>query len=210
MAAEDYTDSIEPRDKEERYNRAIERGIGRIIMIPENTNHMIEEPVRSISEIRTIVSPKDQLKTLTYINNVHGDGWVDPVTGTAGAAFNRDEPVLVNFYSYEGVPRLEQDAAGQGTMRQPVYVANPAENTIRYAITGAGSEDAAGAEPWDGNVEFYWDEDSRKYHSKRFTKFFPAYELPTVVNVGAVEPTGQGAAIARGDFQVEFGAYEPS
>ena len=89
MAAEDYTDSIEPRDKEERYNRAIERGIGRIIMIPENTNHMIEEPVRSISEIRTIVSPKDQLKTLTYINNVHGDGWVDPVTGTAGAAFNR-------------------------------------------------------------------------------------------------------------------------
>ena len=210
MAAEDYTDSIEPRDKEERYNRAIERGIGRIIMIPENTNHMIEEPVRSISEIRTIVSPKDQLKTLTYINNVHGDGWVDPVTGTAGAAFNRDEPVLINFYSYEGVPRLEQDAAGQGTMRQPVYVANPADNTIRYAITGAGSEDAAGAEPWDGNVEFYWDEDSRKYYSKGFTKYFPAYELPTVVNVGAVEPTGQGAAIARGDFQVEFGAYETS
>ena len=55
MAAEDYTDSIEPRDKEERFDRAIERGIGRIILIPENTNHMIEEPVRSISEIRTIV-----------------------------------------------------------------------------------------------------------------------------------------------------------
>ena len=34
MAAEDYTDSIEPRDKEERFDRAIERGIGRIILIP--------------------------------------------------------------------------------------------------------------------------------------------------------------------------------
>ena len=52
MAAEDYTDSIEPRDKDKRFDRAIERGIGRIIMIPENTNHKIEEPVRSISEIR--------------------------------------------------------------------------------------------------------------------------------------------------------------
>ena len=71
-------------------------------MIPENTNHIIEEPVKSISEIRTIVSPKDQLSTLTYVSNVHGDGWVDPVTGV-GSTFNRDDPVMVNFYSYEGV-----------------------------------------------------------------------------------------------------------
>ena len=161
MAAEDYTDSIEPRDKEERFDRAIERGIGRIILIPENTNHMIEEPVRSISEIRTIVSPKDQLKTLTYINNVHGDGWVDPVTGTAGSVFNRDEPVNINFYSYEGVPQLDTAVNGEGTMLHPVYVANPSDNTIRYAITGPGSEDAAGAKLWNGNVPFYWDEEAR-------------------------------------------------
>ena len=37
LAATEYTDSLEPRDKAERYDRAIERGIGRIIMIPENT-----------------------------------------------------------------------------------------------------------------------------------------------------------------------------
>ena len=211
MAAEDYTDSIEPRDKEERYDRAIERGIGRIIMIPENTNHIIEEPVRSISEIRTIVSPKDQLKSLTYISNVHGDGWVDPVTGSAGS-FNRDNSVNINFYSYGGVPELETDANNQGTMRQPVYIANPNVNTIRYAITGAGSYDAAGNELWDGNVPFYWDEDDRNYYSKKFTMYFPAYELPSVVNAQntALEPTGAGQPIPRANFQVEFASYETS
>ena len=161
LAATEYTDSLEPRDKAERYARAIERGIGRIIMIPENTNHIIEEPVKSISEIRTIVSPRDQLSTLTYVSNVHGDGWVDPVTGV-GSTFNRDDPVMVNFYSYEGVPRRELDAAGQGTMRQPVYVANPNVNTIRYSITSAGSKDPAGVHIWDGNVPCKWDEKNRE------------------------------------------------
>ena len=212
MAAEDYTDSIEPRDKDKRFDRAIERGIGRIIMIPENTNHIIEEPVRSISEIRTIVSPKDMLNSLTYISNVHGDGWVDPITGAASIPFNRDDPVNINFYSYEGVPRLETLANGQGTMRQPVYIANPNVNTMRYAITGPGSRDAAGTDLWDGNVPFYWDEDSRRYYSKKFTMYFPAYELPSQVNGAgtALEPTGAGVPITRPNFQVEFDSYETS
>ena len=213
LDADDYTDSIDLRDRDERFDRAIERGIGRIIMIPENTNHMIEEPVRSISEIRTIVSPKDQLKTLTYVSNVHGDGWVDPETGTASSAFNRDDPVLVNFYSYEGTPRTEYDTSLQpdGTMRQPVYIANTNVNTIRYAIAGAGSEDAAGNIPWDGNVPFYWDEAARRYISDPFTMFFPAYKLPSTVVGQAVQftPT-QGVVVPRQNFKVEFEGYETS
>ena len=208
---DNYTDSIDLRDRDERFDRAIERGIGRIIMIPENTNHMIEEPVRSISEIRTIVSPKDQLKTLTYVSNVHGDGWVDPDTGTAHSAFNRDDPVMVNFYSYEGVPRLEQNAAGHGTMRQPVYVANPNVNTIRYAIAGPGSSDPGGVNLWDGNVPFYWDEESRRYVSDRFSMYFPAYKLPSTVQGQAVVFTGAaGAHVTRQNFKVEFDSYETS
>ena len=213
LDADDYTDSIDLRDRDERFDRAIERGIGRIIMIPENTNHMIEEPVRSISEIRTIVSPKDQLKTLTYVSNVHGDGWVDPETGTASSAFNRDDPVLVNFYSYEGTPRIEYDTGlpPDGTMRQPVYIANTNVNTIRYAIAGAGSEDAAGNIPWDGNVPFYWDEAARRYISDPFTMFFPAYKLPSTVVGQAVQftPT-QGVVVPRQNFKVEFEGYETS
>ena len=56
---------------------------------------------------------------------MHGDGWVDPISGDQASSFNRDDPVYINFYSYEGVPRMEQDAAGDTTLRQPVYIANP-------------------------------------------------------------------------------------
>ena len=146
LRVDDYTDSREPNDKNERYDRAIERGIGRITMIPENTHHSIEEPVRSISEIRTIVSPKDQLDTLTYVSNEYGDGWVDPVSGTE-TVFNRDNAIEISVYSYEGVPQLETDATGNNTMNQPVYIANENVNTVRYAITGTGSKDALGNEP---------------------------------------------------------------
>ena len=50
LKADDFTDSKEPHNKQDRYDRAIERGIGHITMIPENTHHSIEEPVRSISK----------------------------------------------------------------------------------------------------------------------------------------------------------------
>ena len=53
-----YQDSVEPDDAEELYDRAIERGIGTITLVPENCQHNIKEPVRSISEVRTIVSAK--------------------------------------------------------------------------------------------------------------------------------------------------------
>ena len=77
-----YTDSVEPEDASKLYDRAIERGIGVITLIPENCQHMIKEPARSISEVRTIVSGKDRLDTLTYVNNEYG--WVDPVSGNIG------------------------------------------------------------------------------------------------------------------------------
>ena len=56
LAVDDFTDSVEP------YDRAIERGIGTITLIPENCQHIIKEPARSISEIRTIVSGKADLR----------------------------------------------------------------------------------------------------------------------------------------------------
>ena len=95
----DFMDSTEPEDAEQLYDRAIERGIGQITLIPENCQHIIQEPTRSISEVRTIVSGKDRLDTLTYVNNELG--WVDPVTGTTpSAAFNRIEPIDINFFGY--------------------------------------------------------------------------------------------------------------
>ena len=38
----DYTDSVEPDDATELYDRAVERGIGSITLIPENCQHTIK------------------------------------------------------------------------------------------------------------------------------------------------------------------------
>ena len=63
------TDSIEPEDAEERYERAIERCVGSVSLFPENC---INEPTRSIGEVRTLVAPKARLDTLTYIDERRG------------------------------------------------------------------------------------------------------------------------------------------
>ena len=53
LGVNDFTDSVEPDDAAQLYDRAIERGIGTITLIPENCQHIIKEPARSISEVRT-------------------------------------------------------------------------------------------------------------------------------------------------------------
>ena len=66
------TDSIEPDNAEERYDRAIEKCVGEISLFPENCTGHIREPCRSIGEIRTLVAPKAALSTLTYIDETGG------------------------------------------------------------------------------------------------------------------------------------------
>jgi hypothetical protein len=71
------TDSVEPDHADERYDRAIEKCVGYMSLFPENCTGHIEEPTRSIGEIRTLVAPKARLETLTYIDE--RGGWVVPV-----------------------------------------------------------------------------------------------------------------------------------
>ena len=66
------TDSVEPDHAEERYERAIERCVGYISLFPENCTGHIQEPTRSIGEIRTLVAPKSRLDTLTYTEERRG------------------------------------------------------------------------------------------------------------------------------------------
>ena len=66
------TDSVEPDHAQERYNRAIERCVGYISLFPENCTGHIQEPTRSIGEIRTLVAPKSRLDTLTYVEERRG------------------------------------------------------------------------------------------------------------------------------------------
>ena len=66
------TDSVEPDHAEERFERAIERCVGYVSLFPENCTGHIQEPTRSIGEIRTLVAPKARLDTLTYVEERQG------------------------------------------------------------------------------------------------------------------------------------------
>ena len=98
-------------------------------------------------------------------------------------------------------------------MNQPVYIANENVNTVRYAITGTGSKDALGNEPWDGSLQFFWDDEDKRYVSNEEDVFFPAQEINTalvgqevVIKTlnGAIVP---GTAINRQNFKVTFHSY---
>ena len=70
------TDSNEPDNATERYDRAIERCVGYTALFPENCTGHIREPTRSIGEIRTLGAPKARLDTLTYLEE--RGGWRIP------------------------------------------------------------------------------------------------------------------------------------
>ena len=72
MKADEPGDSEIIADDDPRLERALERGIGEICLRPENCHEEIREPVRSISEVRTLVAPDDRLQTLTYVEEVGG------------------------------------------------------------------------------------------------------------------------------------------
>ena len=73
------TDSPAMTDEAARFDRAIERGVGQMTLLPENCQHTVQEPTKSISEIRTIVTGKNMLDTMTYVEE--RGGWVDPIEG---------------------------------------------------------------------------------------------------------------------------------
>jgi len=89
------TDSIEPNNAEERYERAIERCVGYTVLRPENCTGSIREPTRSIGEIRTLVTPKSRLDTLTYVEERRG--WRVPLDGDDVDEKTERDPLVSSF-----------------------------------------------------------------------------------------------------------------
>ena len=72
LAAGDLVEAYEDKDDFQedidRLQRAIEFGVGRVQLQPENCVNFISEPTRAIAEIRTLVCAKDSLKTMTFVD----------------------------------------------------------------------------------------------------------------------------------------------
>ena len=164
------TDSEEPDNAEERYDRAIERCVGYTALFPENCSGHIREPTRSIGEIRTLVAPKSRLDTLTYAEE--RAGWRFP--GGADDEQNEDSvtpaPLLSEFpdvyLDMRPTTRVIQNTIDPETSPHSLYLESPA---FRYRIIAAVQNAFIGTKAdgseWDGTLRFVWDDDERLYRT---------------------------------------------
>ena len=179
------TDSEEPDNANERYDRAIEKCVGYMSLFPENCTGHIREPTRSIGEIRTLVAPKARLETLTYIDEM--GGWRVPLDANDEAA---PQDALVSDFpdvNISMLPRSKHETAtlNPGTSPSSLYIDFESALNLRYRIdaldaaagtvgwkarehrlwqAGLGTEEEA---IWDNTIAFSWDSDKRLYKSAR-------------------------------------------
>jgi hypothetical protein len=178
-----------------RFERALERGIGEIALRPENCHHEIREPVRSISEVRTLVAPDDRLQTLTYVEEVGG------FVGMKKKAYISDFPIVnVDFLCYRDPAGTEVYGSGGNstvyksladgdtpilieslkTGRANFVVQLPTDNTSSVGTLADGTD-------WHGIVPFRWNDDQKLYESESFVvKFRRVYEIQPGMQNGAL------------------------
>jgi hypothetical protein len=167
---------------EDAYDRAIERGIGEIAMIPENCHQEIREPMRAIGEVRALVTAADRLKTLTYVEEVGG------FVNQDGTAFISDYPdITVDLFHGKGdatrdtAPDVSFGVDGDQKIH---FRSNNWSRDENNAGTGTvlevGTDDpnepfaSVDGEPWTGLVTFSWDAENNLYQSEPFEVLFEA------------------------------------
>ena len=136
------TDSEEPDNAKERYDRAIEKSVGYISLFPENCTGHIREPTRSIGEIRTLVAPKSRLDTLTYVDEM--GGWRVPQDASDEKAEER--PILVSDFpdvAISVMPRSRHANATQNPEVSPssLYIDFESALNLRYRIDPLQAQD---------------------------------------------------------------------
>ena len=175
MEEKDPGDSEVVDNEDARFERALERGIGEICMRPENCHEEIREPVRSISEIRTLVAPSDRLQTLTYVEELGG------FVNQDGTPFLSDyNDVFVNILGDTDPIRTETVVADVANLTRaslhtrdvPMFghgLGDPTQLVVligREAAASAGTLEDGSA--WNGVVRFRWDPDAFVYRSDSF------------------------------------------
>ncbi len=174
------TDSVLPPDFEERAERAIERGIGNIEMVPENCNSFIAEPTRSISEIRTLVTPADMHNTLTYVEETSGwqrvdeDGVMTPLVSSFPDVVVDIIPI---WFHSSGAFFASATEDVTYSMHEDGTTFNGG-GVIQPVIDGGGNI----APDWDGCLVFSWDTEEHLYISKEVTFTPYIVSRPAVAN----------------------------
>ena len=146
MPAGLLTDSEEPNNQDERYDRAIEKCVGYMSLFPENCTGHIREPTRSISEIRTLVAPKARLDTLTYVDEQ--GGWRVPQDAD-DEKFQRE--ALVSSFPDVHVsvmPRSKHEDAtlNKATAPSSLFIDFDGANNLRYRVDALDAD--AGTIGW--------------------------------------------------------------
>ncbi|MAW76104.1 MAG: hypothetical protein CMJ95_01770, partial [Planctomycetes bacterium] len=134
-----------------QYERAIEKAVGRVRVIPENCHQEIDEPTRAIAEIRTIVTAKAVLKSMTYVEEL--GTYVDAVTGI-DASDDFVDSVQVHMFGYDG---CKHNAANRLASTK---IFNNLQ-TLTYKVLSRGVHTAGPS--WDGNRTFTFDSIKRTY-----------------------------------------------
>ena len=158
--AGDFTESehFVAADEVEIYDRAIEKGIGNIRLVPENCHQEIDEPTRAIAEIRTIVSSKQQLDSLTYIDEMGSH--VDAITGyDATDVFDGQVPVYI-LGLRGAMPDVPPNRYAESRI-----IFTDTNNILRgvFAISDDNGTYADTGALWDGTRIFEWDQNDQQY-----------------------------------------------
>ena len=171
MKTADPGDSEVVLDEDDRFDRALERGIGEICLRPENCHHEIREPVRSISEVRTLVAPDDRLQTLTYVEEV--GGFINKDKSTYISEF---PDVFVDLLGYRDPDNAPTTAAGVLTYTNvaettPIRLAVDKATATNIVVLRPTDNDASigtlvGGADWYGIVRFRWDSTDMLYRSE--------------------------------------------
>ena len=204
FAAADPGDSAVVEDEHARFDRAIERAVGDICLRPENCHQEIREPVRSISEVRTLVAPDDRLQTMTYVEEV--GGFVNQDT----SQFVSDFPdVLVDFLGPHDL-NLAARTGGAATALTAAAAATPllllgdGEATHNIVVLrpadGSSVGFVDGPTDWNGIVPFRWDSAKMVYRAEPFV-----VTLRRVVQVLKVDPYTN---VAEQTLRIRFDAVE--
>jgi len=181
----EYDDAERLDQGSQQYDRAVEKAVGRIRLVPENCHQQISEPTRAISEVRTIVTAEDQLDSMTYTEE---QGYfADDRTGLRIADADIHGTVYVDILGYSAFEFAGVDRIGGTTITR--HNAGGAIINNRYVITGPGTvirdNGVTVSRPFDGSLRFRFVDDGGKnqyYRADTITVRMPCILVVTIDN----------------------------